>query len=316
MASPLRIGTRGSQLALWQARAVAARLEAHGIDAELAIVRTTGDRLQAEPLAEAGEKRLFVKELEEALLEGRIDAAVHSAKDVPTELPEDLTLAATLPREDPRDALVLRPGSGGGSATALLAALPAGSRVGTGSIRRVAQLRRWVPAARFESIRGNVDTRLRKLDEGAYDALVLAAAGLRRLGLADRISAALPPDTCVPAPGQGVVVVEVRRADGPTRRSLQRIHDEAAAIALQAERTVVSALGGGCQLPLGAFATVRGTLLELSAIVCSADGSRVVRARATGTVVEADAMGHRVAAELEAGGARALLDELRVRDAR
>lgn len=311
MPSPIRIGTRGSPLAMWQARTVATRLEAHGIHAELVIVRTTGDRLQSQSLSVVGGKRLFVKELEEALLDRQIDMAVHSAKDMPAALPDGLTLAATLPRDDPRDALVLPAGAPGGHAAALLAALAEGSRIGTGSIRRVAQLRPRAPGARFEPVRGNVDTRLRKLDEGHYEALVLAAAGLRRLGLAERIAAALPPDACVPAPGQGIVVVETRKDDEATRRALLSMHDESAAVALEAERAVVAALGGGCQMPLGALATLRGTLLELTAVVCSADGGRAIRARATGTAAEAEAVGHRVATQLEATGAAELLGEMR-----
>jgi hydroxymethylbilane synthase len=311
---PLRIGTRGSQLALWQARAVATRLEASGIEADLVIVRTAGDRLQSARLSEVGGKRLFVKELEEALLDDQIDVAVHSAKDMPAALPEGLALAATLPRDDPRDALVLPAGAPGGDAPTLLASLGDGARIGTGSVRRTAQLGLHAPGARFEPIRGNVDTRLRKLDEGDVQALVLAAAGLRRLGLAERITVALPPDTCVPAPGQGIVAVEVREGDAATRRHLWAVHHEGAGIALEAERTVVAALGGGCQLPLGALATIRGSLLELSAVVCSTDGRRAIRARATGPLSEPAELGRRIAAELESGGAVALLDELQHRD--
>jgi hydroxymethylbilane synthase len=310
---PLRIGTRGSQLALWQARAVATRLEASGIEAELVIVRTSGDRLQAAPLSEIGGKRLFVKELEDALLSGEIDLAVHSAKDMPATLPEGLTLAATLPREDARDALVLPDGTAADHATSILAAFAEGVRIGTGSIRRAAQLLPRVPGARFETVRGNVDTRLRKLDEGQFDALVLASAGLRRLGLTERISAALPVDECVPAPGQGIVAIEAREGDEATRRAVKAVHHEASAIALQAERTVVAALGGGCQLPLGAFAVLRGAELELAAVVCSADGTRAIRARSTATAAEADELGRRVAAQLRAEGAVALLDEIRTR---
>jgi hydroxymethylbilane synthase len=310
---PLRIGTRGSQLALWQARAVATRLEARGVDAELVIVRTAGDRLQAAPLSEIGGKRLFVKELEDALLGDEIDVAVHSAKDMPATLPAGLTLAATLDREDARDALVLPAGAAGGDAAAVLAGLAAGARIGTGSIRRAAQLGPRVPGARFEPVRGNVDTRLRKLDEGQYDALVLASAGLRRLGLSERISAALPLHECIPAPGQGIIAIEIRESDGATRRVVMAVHDEASAVALQAERAVVAALGGGCQLPLGAFASLRGTALELSAVVCSADGKRAIHARSTATAAEAEALGARVAAQLEAEGAVSILDELRHR---
>src|SRR5689334_21833403 len=202
MHTPVRIGTRGSQLALWQARAVATRLETHGIGAELVLIKTAGDRLQSAPMSEVGGKRLFVKEIEDALLAGEVDVAVHSAKDMPALLPEGLTVAATLPREDPRDAFVMPAGRQVTDVAAALSA-EAGVRLGTSSIRRMAQLQAHFPTAVFTPIRGNVDTRLRKLDAGDYDALVLAAAGLRRLGLADRISATISPHDCVPAPGQG-----------------------------------------------------------------------------------------------------------------
>lgn len=313
MHSPLRIGTRGSQLALWQARTVARRLESKGVDAELVIVRTTGDRLQEAPLSEIGGKRLFVKELEDALFGDEIDLAVHSAKDMPALLPDGLSLAGALPREDPRDALVLRAGAPGGDAASLLSRLAGAGRIGTGSIRRMAQLLPRVPGARFEPVRGNVDSRLRKLDDGHYDALVLASAGLRRLGLADRISAALALHECIPAPGQGIVALETRQDDDKTRRAAQAVHDEPAAIALQAERAVVMALGGGCGLPLGALATIRGTTLELVAVVCSADGSRAIRAHTSGTTADAEALGTQVAGQLAADGAIALLDDLRNR---
>src|SRR4029453_13890862 len=183
-----RVGTRGSQLALWQARAVATRLEAFGIDAELVLIKTAGDRLQSAPMSEAGGKRLFVKEIEDALLAGEVDAAVHSAKDMPAELPGGLTIAATLPREDPRDVFVLPAENAADEVTTALAKRPQ-PRIGTSSIRRTAQLRPRLSTATFLPIRGNVDTRLRKLDAGEYDALILAAAGLRRLGFSERISA-------------------------------------------------------------------------------------------------------------------------------
>lgn len=313
MHSPLRIGTRGSQLALWQARAVATRLEARGIDAELVIVRTAGDRLQEAALSEIGGKRLFVKELEEALLRDEIDAAVHSAKDMPAVLPDGLSLVATLAREDPRDAIVLPASQASGEAADVISRLGESPRIGTSSIRRSAQLTVLVPRGRFVPIRGNVDSRLRKLDDGAYDALVLASAGLRRLGFAERISAAIPVRDCVPAPGQGVVAIETRSEDEATRRAVQAVHNESAAIALDAERAVVAALGGGCQLPIGALATIRGTSLDLVAVVCSPDGSQAIRAQATGDSADAHALGRRVAEQLAADGAVAILDAVRNR---
>jgi len=311
MHNPLRIGTRGSGLALWQARAVATRLEAAGIASELVIVRTAGDRLQEAPLSEIGGKRLFVKELEEALLRQEIDAAVHSAKDMPALLPEELALAATLPREDPRDALVLPAHGTGGDLPAVLSQLSASPRVGTSSIRRITQLIPLLPGGTFAPIRGNVDSRLRKLDEGQYDVLVLAAAGLRRLGLADRISVAIPARQCVPAPGQGIVALEIRADDEGTRGVLQVVHDHRASVALDAERTVVAALGGGCQLPLGALATLHGDELDLQGIVCAPDGSHMVRSRATGAAADARSIGERVARELADSGAVDILDLVR-----
>jgi hydroxymethylbilane synthase len=308
---PLRIGTRGSQLALWQARAVARALEAHGMDAELVIIRTSGDRLQDAPLADVGGKRLFVKEIEEALLADEIDLAVHSAKDLPAVLPGGLTVAATLHREDPRDVFVLREGLAARDLAAVAGILPAAPRIGTGSVRRAAQLAAVLPGAAFAPIRGNVDTRLRKLHEGDYDALVLAAAGLRRLGLGDRIATAIPPDVCVPAPGQGIVAIETRTADRAVREAVAAVHDADAAAALAAERAVVEALGGGCQLPLGALATRPNHDLDLRATVCSLDGTRVVRTRRQGPASDPGALGRKVADELRAGGADAILDEVR-----
>ena len=311
MHSPLRIGTRGSQLALWQARTVATSLEARGIAAELVIIRTTGDRLQTAPLSEVGGKRLFVKEIEEALLRDEIDVAVHSAKDMPAELPEGLEVAATLPREDPRDVLVLPSGSPNGDVSSALSRLGERPRLGTSSVRRIAQLAGRIPGAVFTPIRGNVDSRLRKLDQGEYDALVLAAAGIRRLGFGERISAALSVDHCVPAPGQGIIAMEIRHGDDSTRRAVQSVHDRPASLALAAERAVVAALGGGCQLPLGALAVVRGDALDLHAVVCSADGARVLRARENGPVADPVTLGHRVAERLAADGAGSILDAVR-----
>ena len=311
MHAPLRIGTRGSQLALWQARTVATSLESHGVDAELVIIRTSGDRLHEAPLSEVGGKRLFVKEIEDALLRDEIDVAVHSAKDVPTVLPDGLELAATLAREDPRDVLVLDAATPSGDAGSVLARLRKNPRVGTSSVRRTAQLSALIPGAEFAPIRGNVDSRLRKLDQGEYDALVLAAAGMRRLGFGERISAALSTNQCVPAPGQGIIALEIRSSDDGCRRAVRIVHDRAAAVALDAERAVVAALGGGCQLPLGALAVLRGQILDLHAVVCSADGSRVLRARDAGAADGAMGLGARVAERLAADGAADLLNEVR-----
>ena len=308
---PIRIGTRGSQLALWQANAVARLLDARGTAAEIVTIQTAGDRLQEAPLAEVGGKRLFVKEIEEALIRRDVDLAVHSAKDLPAALPDGLTIAAVLPREDPRDALVLPAAAGARDIDAVLAYLGETPVVGTSSVRRVAQLAPLLPRAMFAPVRGNVDTRLRKLDAGGVGALVLAAAGMRRLGFGHRISAPLPVSRCIPAPGQGIVAIEIRAGDEKTRAALGGIDDRAAAASLVAERTVVAALGGGCQLPLGAVALHEQGGLVLHAIVASLDGRRAVRRELEGSAADPEALGRRMADELSRGGATALLDEVR-----
>jgi hydroxymethylbilane synthase len=313
----LRLGTRGSQLALWQADAVAARIADYGgPPCRRVIVKTTGDRLQDAPLSEAGGKRLFVKELEDALLRDDIDLAVHSSKDMPVVLPEGLAIAGVLPREDPRDAVVLPIAKSGGVALGEIAALKSSlgehPTIGTSSVRRTAQLMRMLPGASFAPIRGNLDTRLRKLDEGQYDVLVLAAAGLRRLGFGARISLALSVTACVPAPGQGIVAVEIRAGDEDVRTAIAAISDKSAEAALAAERSVVARLGGGCQTPIGALALPFGEMLELVAIVVSPDGTRAARADATGNAGDAEALGAQVAARLIDLGAHEILAESRV----
>jgi hydroxymethylbilane synthase len=311
--APLRLGTRGSQLARWQADAVAAGLGALGHRAELVVIKTTGDRLQDAPLSEAGGKRLFVKDLEDALLRREIDLAVHSAKDLPADTPGGLTIGAALAREDPRDALVLPPGHTAHDLDSALAVLSDGTRrtVGTGSVRRISQLAPQMPHAVFAPIRGNVDTRLRKLDAGEFDALVLACAGLRRLNLEGRISAALPVDRCIPAPGQGIIVVETRADDPETSGIVRALHDEGAGVALAAERALVEALGGGCQLPLGALARLNGGRIEMDAIVCSLDGGTAIRRHSRGSIGQPELLGRRLADELVTGGAAAILDQVR-----
>jgi hydroxymethylbilane synthase len=305
----LRLGTRGSQLALWQANAVATRIAAAGgPPCRLVIIKTSGDRLQQAPLSDVGGKRLFVKEIEEALLAGDIDLAVHSSKDMPAHLPHGLVIAGVLPREDPADAVVLPQGRAPVNLDGLVAELGASPSLGTGSVRRIAQLSLLFPGARFTPIRGNLDTRLRKLDGGDYDALILAAAGLRRLGFAWRVSTTLPAAACLPAPGQGIVAIEVREGDTRVIESVAAIHDGQTGDALTAERAVVDALGGGCQMPLGALATALDDgQLELVAAVFSLDGSRAVRASARAPRREAPALGAQVGATLLAEGAGALL---------
>jgi hydroxymethylbilane synthase len=320
-AQELRLGTRGSQLALWQANTVAARIAAAGGPAcRIIVIKTDGDRLQSRPLSEIGGKGLFVKEIEEALIAGEIDLAVHSSKDMSAVLPEGLTIAGALPRENPLDALVLpamadRSGlmvkaEGHMTIEGVTAALGASPSIGTGSVRRIAQLMRWLPGAHFAGIRGNLDTRLRKLDEGAHDALVLAAAGLSRLGFGSRISLSIPADTCVPAPGQGIVAIEIRAADARVRDAVARISDAAATDALAAERALLVTLGGGCQTPVGALASVvDGDQLEMIAIVAALDGSRAVRGRARAPRRDAAALGARVGKQLLADGAGEILAE-------
>jgi hydroxymethylbilane synthase len=299
---PLRVGTRGSPLALWQARTVAGLLERGGREVELVTIRTAGDRLQEAPLTEPANKGLFVKEIEDALLRQDIDLAVHSAKDMSVVLPDGLIVAAVLPREDARDALVLPRG---------IAVLGHAPSIGTGSVRRSAQLAAEMPGARFVPIRGNVDTRLRKVDSGDYDALILAVAGLKRLGHGERISRALPFEVCIPAPGQGIIAIETRGDDGATLDAVRRLNDAAAAACFDAERAVVAALGGGCQLPLGAIATRAGQTLDMQAIVTSPDGTRVVRGRGTGDAASPADLGRRVADDLARAGAIEILKEVR-----
>jgi hydroxymethylbilane synthase len=317
----LRLGTRGSQLALWQANTVAARIVAAGGPAcRIVVIKTDGDRLQERPLSEIGGKGLFVKEIEDALLGGEIDLAVHSSKDMSAVLPAGLTIAGVLPRENPLDAVVLPAGAGDSGLGArrtmaiaeLIAALGPSPSIGTGSVRRIAQLTRLLPGARFTGIRGNLDTRLRKLDEGAHDALVLAAAGLTRLGFAARISLSIPAEVCVPAPGQGIVAIEIRGGDARTHAAVARITDQAADDALTAERTLVATLGGGCQTPVGALASVVDEdQLEIIAAVVALDGSRLVRGQARAARREAAALGARVGAQLIADGAGEILAQAR-----
>jgi hydroxymethylbilane synthase len=328
----LRLGTRGSQLALWQANTVAGHIAAGGGPAcRIVVIKTGGDRLQERPLSELGGKGLFVKEIEDALLDGAIDLAVHSSKDMSAVLPDGLTIAGALPRESPLDAVVLPTRAEGLGLRApeglrasdvlspqpsalisieeLLRVLGDSPSIGTGSVRRIAQLSRLFPGARFAGIRGNLDTRLRKLDEGAHDALVLAAAGLNRLGFSSRISLSVPADVCVPAPGQGIVAIEIRGADGRARDAVALIGDAAAADALAAERALVAALGGGCQTPVGALASVDGDAIEMIAVVVALDGARIVRGRGRAPRADAAALGTRVGRQLIADGAADILAE-------
>lgn len=307
----LRLGSRGSQLALFQANLVAQRIRtAGGPPCGIVVIRTSGDRLQEAPLSDIGGKRLFVKEIEDALIGGEIDLAVHSSKDMPAVLPDGLDVAAVLEREDPRDALVLpvRPASRVQSPESV-------PRIGTGSVRRIAQLRQRFPTAEFLNVRGNLDTRLRKLDTGDYDLLVLAAAGLRRLGFGARISVSVPIEECVPAPGQGIIAIEIRTDDAATREAVAQVNNDDTARALEAERALVTALGGGCQMPIGGLAQpVGASNMELLAVVTSLDGARVIRYKKIGSRLAAAALGRDVAEELLKQGAAEILSEARDHD--
>ncbi|HTM26800.1 MAG TPA: hydroxymethylbilane synthase [Vicinamibacterales bacterium] len=311
MTATLRLGTRGSALALWQARTVAGLLEARGCRVDLRVIKTAGDRLQDAPGAASSGKGVFVTEIEDALLAREIDLAVHSAKDMPASMPDGLVVGAVLPREDARDALVLPHALTDLAVDAAVAALGARPAIGTSSVRRSAQLRALIPGARFVPVRGNVDTRLRKLDAGEFDAIVLAVAGMKRLGFGGRITAALSHEQCIPAPGQGIVAVQTRSDDRALRDALAGVSDAAAAASFDAERELVAALGGGCQLPLGGIAVHAGGGLDMRAIVTSIDGQRAIRERAQGDVRRPAELGRRVADALAKAGAMGILDEVR-----
>jgi len=300
----VRIGTRASALALWQAREVAARIAAQP-DApavELVHIRTTGDQQADVPLWQVGGRAFFTREIDRALLAAEVDVAVHSLKDLPTQLDEGLVLAALLPRADPRDALVSRSG-------AALAQLPAGARIGTSSLRRRAFLARLRPDAVPLELRGNVPTRIERLQRGEYDAIVLAAAGLARLDLAQHVTEFLSPDSFPPAVSQGVIGVCARSGDTETQRLLVVLDDREARLAATAERALLRRLEGGCQVPLGALATVQGGDLSLMACICALDGARQLSARGQTPAVDAaaEALGVRLAEELLARGAADLM---------
>lgn len=293
----LVIASRGSQLALWQAQWVQMQLGASGLESRIEMIKTTGDKITGVPLAQVGTKGLFTKEIEEALLERRADLAVHSLKDLPTELPAGLLLAGVPERESPFDALVGR----------RLDNLPLGAKVGTSSLRRAAQLRQLRRDLVVESVRGNLDTRLRKLDEGRYDAIVLAAAGLKRLGWSDRIAEVLAPEVMCPAVGQGALALESRET-GAGKDACAALDHAPTRAAVTAERAVLAALGGGCQVPIGAHATVDDGRLRLLAIVASPDGTELVRAESQGSVADAAGLGRVLGERLLSSGARRILD--------
>lgn len=298
----LTIASRGSQLALWQAHWVERRLEEMGLESRIEIIKTTGDKITDVPLAKAGTKGLFTREIEEALLDGRADLAVHSLKDLPTELPAGLVLAGVPAREDPRDAIL----------GYRFDELPPGARVGTSSLRREAQLRARRPDLVVDPLRGNLDTRVRKLREGLYHAIILAVAGLKRLGWDGQIAETLPPELMCPAIGQGALALESGET-GPGHDACARFDHPETRAAITAERAVLAALGGGCQVPIGAYATVEGERLRLHGIVAAPDGSQVVGADSEGAVADAVAIGRDLAQELLGRGARLILDAVYAR---
>jgi len=303
----LVIGSRGSKLALWQSNWVKSRLEAlePRVSVRIEVIKTQGDVMRDVPLALIGGQGAFTKELETALLEHRIDIAVHSLKDLPTIVPQGLSITAVPEREDPRDALVLKAGADGAGAS--LSKLPEGATVGTSSLRRIAQLRHLRPDVRVKDLRGNVDTRLRKLDEGEYDALILASAGLRRLGLAERISAPVEPFEMLPAVGQGALGVETRGDDEAANALVSRLDHAPTRAAVVAERALLRHLGGGCQVPIAAHARVEGERLFLDGLVASLDGGEVLRDRIESSAADAAAAGEVLAARLNERGASSLL---------
>jgi len=332
----IRIGTRESVLAQWQAEHVAAALRAiPGVpDPELVLIKTEGDRIQDVPLSKVQGKAFFTKEIEEALLRGQVDVAVHSLKDLATEIPAGLTLGAVMEREDPRDALLFSPssladGSSLSPADSSLSPadsshspadsshapddLPSGARVGTSSLRRRALLARWRPDLELAELRGNVPTRIRKLDDGEYDAIVLAAAGVKRLGLSHRISAYLPFDFFLPAVSQGAIGVQIRADDADVAEWIGSLeHPETRAVTT-AERAFLRTMEGGCQLPVGAFGEVEGNGLRLRGVVCSLDGSRGVEGETSGEPGKAEELGVALAEDLMGKGGSEILDEIRGR---
>lgn len=295
------IGSRGSALALWQADWTRHHLAADGNEVEIRVIRTSGDRMIHAPLQASGVKGLFVKEIEEALLDGSIDVAVHSLKDLPAEQPAGLTIAAVPAREDARDALVSRGGIAFDS-------LPAGARLGTSSVRRQSQLCNLRPELEVVPMRGNVDTRLRKLDEGQCDALVLAAAGLIRLGFEHKIVELFSADRLCPAVGQGALAIETRATDEPIRQAVARLDDRVTHRAVRAERSLLLGLGGGCSVPIAAHATASGEDLSMMGVVASPDGKRLIRASTSGSLSDPEGLGSVLARQLLSLGAREILE--------
>jgi len=297
----LRIGSRGSQLALWQANHISALLRERGHEVEIEIIKTTGDKITDVALAKVGTKGMFTKEIEEALAEGRVDLAVHSLKDLPTELPPGFELVAITTRVNPRDVLLSVKYDS-------VESLPKGARVGTSSLRRQAQLKVARPDLVIDALRGNVDTRVRKLEEGQYDAIILAAAGLTRLGKTELVKEVLSEEFMCPAAGQGALGIEIRAGDAEVRHHLAFLDDAAARAATTCERALLNKLGGGCQVPIGAFAESSNGTIRLTAIVARPDGSRILRETRSGA--EPIALGEQVGEVLLGRGANRILEEV------
>lgn len=308
MKDGLRIASRGSALALWQAGAVREALlrSDPSLPVEIRVVHTKGDRITDVALSRIGDRGLFTKEVDAEVIEGRADLAVHSLKDVPTRIPDGLTIAAISEREDPRDVLLCPPGR-----PSTMDTLSPGARVGTSSLRRRAQLLAWRGDLEAVDLRGNLNTRLDRLDRGDYDAILLAAAGVIRLGWRDRISEWLDPDRWLPAVGQGALAIVAREGDERVAERLRSLHHEATGLAVVAERALLRDLEGGCQIPIGALATVADEAIHLSALVASLNGERVLRHTARGALSGAEELGRSVADALRAAGADEVLDEIR-----
>jgi hydroxymethylbilane synthase len=301
---PVRIGSRGSMLAKWQAQHIAELLNALGAPTEIVYIKTSGDRFQQAGINQIGIKGVFIKEIEDALLDGRVDIAVHSMKDVPTETPHGLEFPAICKRENPHDCLV----SHGG---VRFVDLPSGARVGTSSLRRQAQLRGARPDLQFLDLRGNVDTRLKKLEDGEYDAIVLAKAGLDRLGWSARITEVLSADICVPAVGQGALGIEARKDDHEITGLILKLNHAHTRAEITAERALLHELQGGCQVPLGALARADGDAMTITACIASMDGTRSVTRMIAGPSGEAEALGYQLARQMIAGGAAEILQQAR-----
>ncbi|VAV82816.1 Porphobilinogen deaminase [hydrothermal vent metagenome] len=302
MSVPIKIGTRASQLALWQAEWVASEIEKRhvGTEVELVKIKTTGDKITDVPLAQVGGKGLFVKEIEEALLSGEVDLAVHSMKDVPTYFPDGLELRAITDREDARDALLSRD-------NVKLLDLPDGARIGTSSLRRQSQLLCLKPELEILPLRGNLDTRIRKLEEGEYDAIILAAAGINRLGWAGKITEYISPAIMLPAIGQGALGIETRIGDERIIDVVDSFNDESTSYAVRAERALLKRLEGGCQVPIAAYGTVYKNTVSLTGLVASTDGNTVIKDIIEGNVSRAEELGVMLAESLlEAGGTEIL----------